>query len=246
VTKLVRYLAALLALFVLWHLASLLLGERVLPSPWLVFQNFLYELGNAAFWKHVAASSGRAVSALFLSFALAFPLGIWLGACRRADAWLSPMVFITYPIPKILFLPVLLVLFGLGEAPKILLIALTAGYQILVVTRDSVRNLDRRYLDSFASLSLDSAMLLRHVLAPAALPAAVSSLRIATGTAIAVLFMAESFVTDTGLGFFIIDAWGGMDLPRMFTGIIAMSLVGLVLYEACNALDYCFCRWVRL
>ncbi len=244
--RLLRHLVALMALFLIWHCAALILGERVLPTPLAVAPAFLHALGAAEFWRHAGASLFRAVSALALSFFLAFPLGIFLGANRRADAWLSPLVFLTYPIPKILFLPVLLVLFGLGEAPKIILIALTAGYQIFVVTRDSVRNLDKRYLDSFASLSSDPLELVRHVLAPAALPAAVTSLRVATGTAVAVLFMAESFVTDTGLGFMIMDAWGGMDLPRMFTGIIAMSLLGLLLYEACNLIERRFCRWTRL
>ena len=244
--KLIRYLTALLALLVIWHCAALALGERVLPTPLTVVPALTHAVSTVEFWRHAGMSLFRAVIALTVSFFLAFPIGIFLGANRRADAWLSPLVFLTYPIPKILFLPVLLVLFGLGEAPKILLIALTAGYQILVVTRDSVRALDRRYLDSFASLSDDPAALVKHVLAPAALPAAVTSLRVATGTAVAVLFMAESFVTNTGLGFMIMDAWGGMDLPRMFTGIIAMSFLGLLLYEACNLIERRFCRWTRL
>ncbi len=243
-SKMARYTLASVVLFLLWQAGAMLLGPSVLPTPGAAFFVLGQEATTAAFWAHAGASTYRVLAALILGFGLAFPLGIFLGAARRADAWLSPFVFLTYPIPKILFLPVFLVLFGLGDAPKILLIALTVGYQILVVTRDNVRTLDRRYIDSFRSLSRDKLLLLRHVLVPAALPAALTSLRIAGGTAVAVLFLAESFVTDAGLGYLIIDAWGRMDLPLMFAGIIAMSLLGVLLYEGCNALEKICCRWL--
>jgi NitT/TauT family transport system permease protein len=199
----------------------------------------------------------RAAGGIALGFALAFPAGMVLGISRRLDIWLSPLVFLTYPAPKILFLPVLLVLLGLGEAPKIILITLTVAYQILLVTRDSLRRLDQRYLDSFKALRpardrssgrtwpalADGFGLVRHVLAPAALPAAVTALRLVSGTAVAVLFMAESFATNLGLGFLIIDAWGGLDLPRMFAGILAMSGLGLAFYGLGGFLERRFRRW---
>lgn len=239
-----RYGTACLVLFLFWQAAALWLGPSVLPQPLEVFTTLWHEAGTAAFWGHAGVSTYRVSVALALGFATAFPLGIFLGMAGRADAWLSPLVFLTYPIPKILFLPIFLVLFGLGDLPKVLLIALTVGYQILVVTRDGVRNLDRRYIDSFRTLSKSKALLLRHVLVPASLPAALTSLRIAGGTAVAVLFLAESFVTDKGLGFLILDAWGRMELPLMFAGIIAMSVLGVLLYEGCNLLERIFCRWV--
>lgn len=67
------------------------------------------------------------------------------------------MVFLTYPLPKIVLLPLFLTLFGLGDLPRVLLIALTTGYQILVVTRASAQGLDKKYLDSFRSLGGDAA-----------------------------------------------------------------------------------------
>lgn len=250
--KAVRYLAAVAFLALIWQAGAMLLGERVLPAPGAVAVNFFHEIRGPEFWRHAGASAGRAAGGILCGFAAAFPLGVFLGLSRRLDAWLSPVIFLTYPVPKVLFLPVLLVLLGLGEGPKILLVALTVGYQILVVTRDSVRAVDHNYLESFATLlpagrSLSGAAglwsLARHVAVPAALPSAVTALRIAVGTAVAVLFMAESFVTDRGLGFMIMDAWGGLDLPRMFTGITAMGLMGLILHEICDWLEKRCGRW---
>ena len=156
------------------------------------------------------------------------------------------MVFLTYPLPKIVLLPVFLTLFGLGDLSKILIIALTTGYQILVVTRDGIRQLDARFLDAFRTLGGTPAQLVRHVLVPAALPSAMTALKVSSGTAVAVLFMAESFATQRGLGFFIMDAWGRGDQLEMFCGILSMSLLGLVIYEICHVAERVLCRWKRL
>ena len=68
-------------------------------------------------------------------------------------------------------------------------------------------------------------------------------MRLASGTAVAVLFISESFATQNGLGYLIMDAWGGLNLPRMFTGILTMSFLGLALYEGANWLEYRVSRW---
>lgn len=107
----------------------------------------------------------------------------------------------------------------------------------------SAQGLDKKYLDSFRSLGGTPLQMLRHVLIPAALPDAMTALKVASGTAVAVLFMAESFATRRGLGFLIMDAWGRGDQLEMFTGILAMSLLGVALYELCNVLETRSCRW---
>ena len=243
--RLIHYLAAAHFILLAWDLASRALGPYLLPAP----ADVALCLGRAAqtrvFWEHAGASCWRALAGLGLGWCVAFPLGLLLGAARAADRALSPLVFLTYPLPKIVLLPVLLTLFGLGDTPKILLIALTAGYQILVVTRGGVQNLDSRFLTAFRSLGGTPAQLVRHVLAPAALPDAITALKVASGTAVAVLFMAESFATQRGLGFLIMDAWGRSDQEEMFVGIVAMSLLGVLLHEACNAAEAVLCPWKR-
>ena len=241
-----RYLLALAALLALWHIGSLALGDFPLPRPLDVLRAFAHALGTADFWGHAGASAWRVLAAMSLAWLVAFPLGLSLGHMRMADAFLSPFVFLTYPLPKIVLLPLFLTLFGLGDLPRVLLIALTTGYQILVVTRASAKGLDKKYLDSFRSLGGTPLQALRHVLVPAALPDAMTALKVASGTAVAVLFMAESFATRRGLGFLIMDAWGRGDQLEMFTGILAMSALGVGLYELCDLLERKSCRWRAL
>jgi NitT/TauT family transport system permease protein len=188
----------------------------------------------------------RVAAAMALAWLLGFPFGLFLGYHRRADRLLSPFVFLTYPIPKIVLLPVFLVLFGLGNLSKILMIALIIGYQIVVTSRDAVLGLDKKYIDAFRSLGGSPAQTVRHVIIPAAQPNAFTALRIGTGTGIAVLFFVESFATSKGLGFLIMDAWGRFAYDQMFVGIIGMSLLGVVLYEVFNALEKTLCAWKYL
>jgi NitT/TauT family transport system permease protein len=238
-----HYLFSGFLIIVAWKLASVLISSAILPPPEDAFSAFGRALFSIWFWVHFGASAMRVAAAMALAFLTGFPLGLWLGYHRRADQLLSPFVFLTYPIPKIVLLPVFLVLFGLGNFPKIFMIALIIGYQIIVATRDAVLGLDKKYIDAFRSLGGNSAQTVRHVIIPAAQPNAFTALRIGTGTGIAVLFFVESFATSRGLGYFIMDAWGRFAYDQMFVGIIGMSLLGVILYEAFNFLERVLCAW---
>ncbi|GAB7023059.1 ABC transporter permease [Salidesulfovibrio brasiliensis] len=243
---LLRYAAVILVIGVLWKIASVALGNMILPDPLDAMGAFLSAMGTAGFWKHFAASAWRVVAAMALAWGIAFPLGLLMGSVRRLDAMLAPFVFLTYPIPKIVLLPVFLLILGLGDSSKIAMISLILGYQILVTTRDGVRAIHPKYFDSVRSLGGSRWNLVTEVLVPAALPHGFTSLRLGTGVAVAVLFFVESFATTSGLGYIIMDAWGAMDYIRMFTGILGMSLLGAVLYEAANLLEKRLCRWMFL
>ncbi|SHG22774.1 NitT/TauT family transport system permease protein [Desulfacinum infernum DSM 9756] len=244
--RFVRYVAALAAIVLIWWILSALFGGgNILPDPVQAFSAFGASLGTPMFWNHLAASSGRVLLSMALAWAAAFPLGIVMGSSRKVDAWLAPFVFVTYPVPKIVLLPVVLLLFGLGNLSKVLLISLILGYQVLVAVRDGVANLNPRYLDSVRSLGAGRLDLFREVLVPAALPHGFTALRLGTGTSVAVLFFVESFATTRGLGYLIMDAWGRLDYRDMFVGILGMSLLGAALFEAVNGLEHVLCRWRR-
>ena len=152
-----------------------------------------------------------------------------MGHVRALDWIAAPVTFLTYPIPKIVLLPVFFTLVGLGDASRLLLIGLTTGYQILVIVREGALALDPALERAFRSMGGNTRQLVRHVWLPAALPSLFTSLKVASGTAMAVLFLAESFATDAGLGWLIMDAWGMGDVLRMFVGILGMSLLGVLL-----------------
>ncbi len=240
---LAHYGIALAVLVAIWQVLALTLGTNMLPEPADTVLAFLRALATADFWADFAASTWRAGAAMLLAWILGFPLGVLMGGNRKVDAVLAPMVFLTYPIPKIVLLPIVLLLFGLGDSSKILLISVILGYQVLVASRDGVRGLHPKYLDSVRSLGAGSLRLYLDVMIPAALPHGFTALRLNSGVSVAVLFFVESFATERGLGHQIMDAWGRMDYTDMFVGIFGMSILGVLLYESADLLERRVCAW---
>ena len=185
----------------------------------------------------------RLLSALALAIVVSFPLGVLLGHSKAAD-WLgAPVTFITLPLPKIVLLPVFFTILGLGDSSRILLIALATGYQILVIVRESALALNPSYELAMRSMGASTAERVLHVYIPAALPSLFMALKAASSTAVAVLFLAESFATDAGLGWYIMNAWGLGDMDGMFVGILGMCVLGVALYAGIGLLERLACPW---
>jgi ABC-type nitrate/sulfonate/bicarbonate transport system permease component len=243
VRKVVGYAGALAVLLLAWAAVAAVVNSPALPGPVIALQTFVAQWPEI--WPEIVVSFWRVLAAMFIGTVLAVPLGLWLGRSQRADALAAPMIFLLYPIPKVVFLPVLLILLGLGHAPKIALIALIVFFQILVTARDASKAVPEPSVLSVRSLGASRFDIYRHVVVPAALPDIFTALRIGTGTAIAVLFLAEAVAGSSGIGWYIVDAWGRIDYPAMFAGIIGMALLGVALYEALDAVEGWTTRWRR-
>ena len=241
----ITYCVTIVLIYAIWYVLSLVLGSNILPDPVAVFIQGIREIREYAFWKHAAASTFRIITGLFIAFVTATPLGLLLGSTERLDRLFSPFIYLGYPIPKIVLMPIIFVLFGLGDTAKIALIAMIVFFQLLITTRDAARKIDREVIYSLQSLGGRRWDFYRHVVWPVSLPGIFTSLRIVTGTSIAVLFFVESIGTNMGLGYYIIDAWGRADYTNMFVGIIAFSIIGIVLYEAFDLLERNLCKWKR-
>ncbi len=237
------YLLSLAVCLVAWKMASLLVSSLILPSPEATLQAFIDTAQTQVFWSNFGISAYRVVIAIALAWCLAFPLGIFIGYSQKMDRYFSPLIFLTYPIPKMVFLPVLFVFFGIGDITKILLIMLIVFFQILVATKEGVSAIDRKYIDSMRSMNATNRDILREAIVPAALPSSFTALRIVTGTSISVLFFVEAFAGSTGLGYMIYNAWGLLQYTQIFVGIIAMSILGLALYEIFTYMEKRLCRW---
>lgn len=240
------YLAATLALLAGWEALSRALSSPALPGPGASAAALVATLRQGPFLEHLAVSFGRVAAALAWAVALGLPLGIAMGRYPRADRLLSPLAYLLYPIPKVALLPVLILLMGLGDFPKVFLIGLIAFFQMLLSVRDAVRHLSPLLLHSVRSLGAGEAAMWHHVLVPAVLPALFTSLRIGVGTAVSVLFLTESFVTERGIGYYLVDAWSRLAYAEMFAAVIGMAVLGLALYGMVDALERQLCPWVRL
>ena len=237
-------LLAIVGILAFWQLASMIINKPVLPPPWEVLRAFILALPQEL-GRHMLVSAWRVVASIAVAIAFAVPVGLGLGLSPTANRLAAPIIYLLYPIPKIVFLPVILLLLGIGNLSKIFVISLILFFQMLVVVRDEAANLRPELVASVRSLGAGRRALFRYVYLPACLPAVLTSLRVSIGTAIAVLFFAESFATTSGLGYYIIvETWGRLDYAEMYAGVVAMSLLGLTLYFAVDSIQRRICPWL--
>ena len=230
-------LMGLLMFFAIWQVLAWIIHRPIMPSPLQVLPIFLASLfGDLGI--HFLASTARVLAAIGAAVVTAVPIGLGLGQVPKINRIFAPLIAIVYPIPKIVFLPVIYVLMGITDISKIFLIAIIIFFQILVVVRDEAANLHPELILSVRSLGAGRRALFRYVYFPASLPAVLTALRVSVGTAIAVLFIAEQSLTTYGLGYYIVvETYQVLRYPEMYAGILAMSLLGLTLYFVINHLE---------
>lgn len=241
--RLGKIVLAASAIALLWAGLSSILKKPFLPSPVFAASRFGEKIADGTLFVHIGASLRRIFLALIIAGPPAWALGLLSGRVKAADTIASPLVYLLHPLPKVAFLPILMLFFGLGDASKVALMGMVIFGQLFVGGRDSAKAISSSLIDTVRSLGVRGGGILRHAILPATLPSLLSSLRISLGTAIAVLFLSETFASMDGLGWYIMDSWSRVDYPDMYAAIIALSLVGLVLYLALDALEILALRW---
>jgi ABC-type nitrate/sulfonate/bicarbonate transport system permease component len=235
-------LAASLLALILWHIIAILVQRDILPTPFQVARAFVVHFLEIG--KHFIASALRVIVSIIIAVALAVPAGLGMGQIPTLNRLFSPLVYIIYPIPKIIFLPIVLLFFGATNVSKILTIVLILFFQILVPVRDDAASLRPELLDSVRSLGAGRRALFRFVYLPASMPAVLTSLRLSVGTAVAVLYITETTATLLGLGYYIFYTSSTLfDYAATYAGAVAMGLLGLIFYFFIDWLERRLCPW---
>lgn len=227
-----------------WWLASLILQKTLLPSPWAVFVNipslFQKEMGL-----HIQVSGYRIFLGMLYALSGGFILGLLMGSLRKWRYFFDPLIYLTYPIPKMALLPIVMLLGGLGDSSKIMMIVLIVLPQVAISVRDAVRQIPENNYDVYRALKANKWQQFCQITLPATLPGVLSGARISLGTAISILFFTENYGTQYGMGYFIMDSWTRMDYPAMYGGILILSSFGLVLFLLLDLLSFWLCKWQR-
>jgi ABC-type nitrate/sulfonate/bicarbonate transport system permease component len=236
-------LLAAVALLIVWQIAAWMVNRPILPPPLEVLTIFATEIFGELGLDFLA-SLGRVVASMALAVVTAVPAGLALGQMPTLNRIFSPVIYILYPIPKVVLVPVILLFLGISDVAKVVIIFLILFFQILVLVRDQAAALRAELVASVHSLGAGRRALFRFVYYPASLPAILTALRQSIGTAVAVLYVAELFATQRGLGYYIyLHGSTLFDYPRMYAGVVAMSLLGLGLYFGVDWLQRRLCPW---
>ena len=223
----------------LWHglAASGVAPPSLLPPPRAVFARLAEQLGNPAFLGHAATTLFR----LFVGFGIALLVGVTAGVAatgsRTFEALLQPVVRVLAPVPKIALYPAFILILGFEHASKIALVAADAVFPILLATYQGTSAVEPKLVWSALAAGTPRSKALFTVVLPAALPSVLTGCRIGLVISCIVVFLAEMITSTNGLGHLLIYAARSFETVDMFVPLITISLLGLALNAAFNALQ---------
>ncbi|MFZ5969697.1 MAG: ABC transporter permease [Bacillota bacterium] len=227
---------------ILWYLLAITVNMRVLPKPTDIYLNMNHLYGEKLYI-HILVSLYRVLGGLGISLVLGISIGLIMAYSKVGNKLLNPLVYFTYPIPKTALLPVVMLLFGLGDTSKVIVIVLILVFQVIVAVKDAVLHISPETYHPIRSLGASRLQIFTHITLPAILPELLTNIRLSIGTALSILFFAEGYGTQYGIGYYILDAWTRIDYIGMYAGIVTISLLGFILFIFIDILEEVVCKW---
>jgi len=227
-------LGAPIALVALWEAAvrSGLLDARFFPPPSLVVGTFWRLAADGTLLQHTWASVVRVLVGFAIGSAAGLAAGLMLGTIRSLRVALEPVISALYVIPKVAILPLVMLIFGLGEASKIAIVAIATFFIAVINTTAAVVGVEPIFLEAGRAFGARRLQMFAHIILPGALPAIFTGLRLALGTALIVIIAAEFVAAKEGIGYFIWFAWNTLRPEAMFAGFIVIGALGMLSYAA--------------
>lgn len=243
--RLTKPLLAIGLLLGAWELAPRfgVVDEVFLPPFSVVVQAFAELTANGQLGEHVSASLTRSLAGFSIALVAAVPLGIAIAWYQPVSDFLNPILELFRNTAALALLPVFVLILGIGETSKIALISFAAFFPILLNTITGVRTVDPLLVKSAVSLGFSPLRLFQKVILPAAVPSIFTGIRMAAASSILVLIAAEMVGARAGLGYLITAAQQNFQIPQMYAGIVAISLIGLGFNFALVALERRLSRW---
>ena len=241
----IKSLIPVLVVLVVWQVVSFfgIMDPFILPSPISILLNLLDLLATFNFWKNLTITLSRVLVGLFIAMIFGTIIGIAIGYTKKGRFALRPLVLLTSPVPKIMLLPILVVILGIGEASRITLIFLAAVYPIIFNVWQGIDNIPLIRFEVARSLNLRKLQKLKHLILPSILSPLFSGIRISIGISLIVAFFAESFATDSGIGYFVIRGWELLQIKDIFSGIVVMSLLAFILIHIMSSVENKILEW---
>ncbi|MEU3274865.1 ABC transporter permease [Saccharomonospora sp. NPDC006951] len=244
-----RILAVLspVLLLVLWEIGtrSGLLDERFFPAPTSIFGQMITMIQDGQLWEHTGASIQRLFLGFWLGVIPALVIGIVMGLSRRFRAALTPLISGTYPIPKSALLPLILLVFGLGEMSKVAMVAIGVFYPVVLNTVSGVLQIQPIYYDVARNFGASRWRVFRTVALPGALPSIMTGVELGAGLGLILIALAEMVGAESGLGFMIWNAWELFQVEQMYVGIMVIAVIGFAVALLVKEIARLLMPWSR-
>lgn len=234
-----------LLLLVLWELLVQfqILDFRFFSRPSVIAITFWKMIVTGELLNHINASLTRIGIGFLMGCVPGILLGIIMGLSRIVRAGINPMIAATFPIPKIAILPLILLIFGMGEQSKYVIVAIGTFYFVLINTMTGVMNIDKIYLDVGRNFGASRVNIWRTVALPGALPMIFAGVKLGWGVALLLIVAAEFVGANSGIGFLIWNSWQIFSIERMFVGLIVISGIGFISFLILDEVEKVVVPW---
>jgi len=218
----------ILVLLAGWELAARLelVIAFLLPPLSVVISRIATDFVSGQLPLDIAITLYRTITAFALSAVVGVALGILISRNASIRWFFDPLVSIGLPMPKIALLPVFMLWFGLFDLSKILMVAFSASFQIIIATWAATQSIEKELIWSAQSLGANRRQILREVILPAAMPQILTGLQIAMPICLIVVLITEMIMGGQGLGDSMLRSARYVDSPGVFAGIVEIGIVG--------------------
>ena len=224
-----RRFASPLLLVLLWEAASMagLISPRTLAAPSTVLASAWELLLSGELPRHLLVSLGRVALGLGIGVTAGAALALVAGLSRLGEEIVDAPLQMLRTLPFLALVPLFILWFGIGEVPKVALVALGTTFPVYLTLFAGIRGVDPKLVEAGRVFGLDRRGMVRHVVLPGALPSGLVGLRYALGTAWLSLVIAEQINASAGIGFLINDARDFLRTDVIVVGLLVYALLGL-------------------
>jgi sulfonate transport system permease protein len=219
-----------LALLALWQVASQtgLMPTRTLAAPSQVIVSFWQLTADGSLQHHLLVSLGRVAQGMVFAILVGGSLALVSGLSRFGEYVVDAPMQMLRTLPVLALIPLFIIWFGIGELPKVALVAVAATFPIYLTLYSGIRGVDVKLVELAKIIGLSRAGLIRHVILPAALPSALVGLRYSLGISWLILVAAEQVNATSGIGYLMNDARDFMRTDVLVLGLLIYALLGLI------------------
>lgn len=210
--------------------------SQIIGTLWQMF-------ATGAIWAPLGVSAIAFAVGLGIAVAVGLPIGILLGRSNTLNAMFDPFITAFNATPRLVFLPLLMLWFGIGLWSKVAIVFLGAVFPLLINTYEGVRNADKRLINVVRSFGANEWDIARLVVVPNALPFIMVGLRLAIGRAILGVVVAEFFGAQDGLGVVMVRAASSFKVDVVFAGLIVFAVLSLIMTGLVKLIEEHMSRW---
>lgn len=246
--KVLHFTIGMIVLIISWQLIIWIgkFNEALFPGPLVVFQALMALIRDGTLFTHLKDSLFRFTIGYVLAVVTAVGAGLLLGRSKIIWQIIDPIIQVLRPISPVAWSPFVVLAFGIGDAPAIVIIFIAAFFPVLLTTVKGVKNIEPHYMKLAENLQFSKLDLYKKVIFPAALPSIMNGLHLALGSAWIFLVAGEMVGAQSGLGYLIVDARNMLHLPNVLAGIVVIGVCGYLLDRFISYIQIGFKRFTRI